>query len=505
MPLKTPFSLPKFNLSSTQSRVKLGLFAVVSIMGVFGLAHFKNQAYSANLTEVSVTSTNVRPSFRGALAAGNIAGTSKAIINTTANAYASSSSAQLVEGDVVRIGSAGTLRAYTVASTSSLSTFSLTAALLTGDSDAGDDVIATSSSTLNVRFKTVSAVNDGKFRILVPGIGAGAAIDGIPDGGGFDFGTTGGATVTCPADFANYTFAAGANTANDVTLDGTVYHSYTCAYTGTGAVATAFNGTTHDVISIAGLINPAPASNHTSGAADAYSVIIQHLDSSDNVVDFTTARIAIVEAVRVTAYVSPQITFKIFGLPAATSACGATTDVATTPVSVPFGELTIGGFKNAAQAMTVSTNAPGGYAVTAIENDQLGRNGAACTADPHIGGAGPNVPNNECIQDTLGDAGAATNAVSDEWVNSAKVGFGYALSDPNGTTTEAFAYNETPRVFSARQFADAENGDAPVTIFNDTTVTSNDNLYVCYRIIPDATTAAGNYENYITYTATATF
>lgn len=499
MPLSKLFSLPKLSSNTTQSKFKLGLFLTAGVLAAFGVAHYRGQTYSANLTGVSVTSNNVRPSFRGALAAGNVAGTSTVVINTTANAYASTSSAQLVEGDVIRIGSAGTLRAYTVASTSSLANFSLTAALLAGDADAGDDVIATSSATLNVRFTTASAINDGKFRVLIPSIGGAAALDGIPDGGGFDYGTLGGPTVTCPADFTNYTFGAGAKAGNAVTLNGQVYHSVTCAYTGTGDVGSVFNGTTHDYITIAGLINPAPAASHTSGTADAYSVIVQHLDSSNDVIDFTTARVAIVEAVKVTAYVSPQITFKIFGLPTSTSACGAVTDVDTTPVSVPFGELTLGNFRDAAQAMSVSTNATGGYAVTATENDQIGRNGGACTGDPTT------ATNGDCIQDVRGDAAGSSNTVSDEWNATTSVGFGYSLSDLNGTVTEAFAYNESARTFSARQFADGAAGDAPVTIFSDSTVTNNDNIYVCYRILPDATTAAGNYENYITYTATATF
>jgi hypothetical protein len=472
--------------------------AAACLVGGFGLAHWAGQTYSANLTSVSVTTTNSRPSFRGALAAGNTAGSSIITINTTPGSYASSSSAQLVEGDVLRIGSAGTLRSYTVASTSSLSVINLTAALLAGDADTGDDVIATSSATLNARFTTVSAVTDGTFRILVPSISGGASLDGIPDGGAFDYGTVT-PTVTCPADFTGYNFGAGTSTANDVTINGIAYHSYSCTYVGAGAVSTAFDGTTHDYMSIAGMLNPAPTTGHTTGTADTYSVIVQHLDSGSNVIDSTTVKIGVVEAVKVTAYVAPQISFRLIGLPAATSACGASTSVATTAVSVPFGDLTIGVFKTAAQALSVSTNASGGYVVTAVENDQLGRNGTACTGDPTT------ASNGNCIQDVRGDAAAASDTVSDEWVSTSQPGFGYSLQDVNSTVTEAFAYNESARTFSARQFADVENSGTPQTIFSDTTVAANDNLYVCYKIMPDATTAAGNYENYLTYTATATF
>ena len=500
MQSKLHFQLPKFSLKPNPSQIKAGIFLAVTLLGSVGFAHWYGQTYSAALTSVSVTSTNVRPSFRGALTTGNTVGSSTVTINTTPGSYASTSSAQLVEGDALLIGSAGTLRAYTVASTSSLSSFSLTAALLAGDADSGDDVIATASSNLAVRFTTASAVNNGKFRVLVPALSGAASQNGIPDGGHFDFGTGAGATVTCPTDFgAVYDFVAGTATASAVTIGSEDYHSFTCSYSGTGAVGRAFDNVTSPYVLINNLINPAPATGHMTGTADSYSIIVQQLDNSGNVIDFTTAKIAVVEAVKVTAYVAPQLTFQIIGLASGISACGATTDVVTTAASVPFGELSLTAFKNAAQAMRIATNAPGGYAVTAVANDQLGRNGGTCTGDALTATHG------NCIQDTRGDASTASDTLSNEWVLPASVGFGYALSDVNGTTTEAFAYNESARTFSARQFADAENSQAPVTIFSDTAVTSNDNIYVCYRVIPDATTAAGNYENYITYTATATF
>jgi len=497
----------KKNLHRVLSKIptqnwRVALVGGSCVVAVFCLAKVFGQVFSANLTDVSVTTTNSRLSFRGALDAGNTAGSSQIIINTVANdqagSYPSSSSAQLVEGDVLRIGSAGTLRAYTVASTSSFSTISLTAVLLAGDADVGDDVISTSSATLNVRFTTVSALTDGSFRILVPSVGGAASQDGIPDGGAFDYGTVA-PTVTCPANLTGYTFSAGAPSAAAVTLNGTVYHSYTCAYTGAGAVGTAFDGSTEDYISIASVLNPAPTSGHVAGTADTYSVIVQHLNTGGTVIDSTTAKIGVLEAVKVTASVAPQITFKVLGLAAAVSACGDTTDVTTTATTVPFGELTVGSFTLAAQGLSVSTNASGGYVVTALENDQLGRNGGACAGDPTT------ASNGDCIQDVRGDAAAAADGVSDEWVSTSQPGFGYSLQDVNTTVTEAFAYNESARTFSARQFADAENSGTAQTIFSDTTVASNDNIYVCYKIMPDATTAAGNYENYITYTATSTF
>jgi hypothetical protein len=79
------------------------------------------------------------------------------------------------------------------------------------------------------------------------------------------------------------------------------------------------------------------------------------------------------------------------------------------------------------------------------------------------------------------------------------------LSSAVGSPTLVFAYNESSRTFSAKQFADLAAGELAQTIFQRSTVTASDAVNVCYRIAPAATNAAGNYENYIVYTASATF
>ncbi len=471
------------------------------------MAFVNNQLESANLTSVSLTLANSRPSFRGALTTGNTAGSSIITINTTPGAYPSTSSAQLVEGDVLRIGEIYSLGSYTVASTSSNAVISLTSSLAAGDADSGDDVVASSSGSLTVRFTTVSAITDGGFRILVPALSSDtASADGIPDGGFFDFGQTA-PTITCPTNLTGYTFSAGAAAASTVTIGSTDYHAYTCEYTGAGAVSTAFDGTTNGAIVVSSVINPAPKTNHTIGTADTYNIIVQHLDTSDVVVDSTTAGLGVIEAVRVTATIPPQISFRIIGLAAGTSACGVTTNVLTTPAAVPFGEISIDAFTNAAHSLAVSTNATNGYIVTALENDQLGRNGGACAGDPTTSAT--------CIRDTAGNGGAMTHTASAEWTNASTAkGFGYSLHDVNGTTTEAFAYTTATGnctgTYCARQFADADGditspNEAPVSIFSGTTVADNHNLYVCYRIVASVTNASGNYENFVVYRATATF
>jgi len=472
---------------------------LVSSMFIGGI-YQKSQ--SASLSSVSATSSNSRLSFKGALTTGNTTGSSRVNLETTTGDYPSTTSAQLISGDSVAIGDTNSLGAYTITSIDSAGIFNITPVLLAGDSDNDDAVISTQSATQTIRFTTANAIANGTFRILVPSESNNAdAADGIPDAGQFDFGNVA-PTVTCPSN-ANlvYDFVAGAATASAVTIGSQDYHSYICAYSGTGAIGSAFNGSTNDAITINSIINPAPKVAHSTGAADTYKIIVQHLDNTFTVRDSTSVSVGVIEAVRVTASVAPQITFQISGIASGISACGQTTDVTTTAAAVPLGELSISAFTDAAQALSVSTNAANGYAVTALANDQLGRNAGTC--------AGDNV-GVDCIPDSRGDTTTMTHAVEDEWVTTAVKGFGYSLDNVNATgLTAPFEYDSIAGgcsgVYCARQFADNEDSQAAQTIFSNSTVADTHNLYVCYRAIISTSQAAGEYENDITYTATATF
>lgn len=493
---------------------RLAIFCLV-ITALLATNFIANKSYSLNMTSVSVTLANSRLSFRGGLASGNSVGGSLITINTTPGSFPSTSSAQLVQGDVVGIGDDGSISSYTVASTSSESTFSITTGLGSGDADTGDAVISTQSGQVTIRFTTVTAVPNGRFRVLIPAVTNNAdAADGIPDSGYFDMAASA-PTVTCPSNATTtYDFFSVSNgnngdaSASAQTIAGTDYHVFECAYSGTGAVGTAFDGSSNGAIVISNLINPAPKSSHTTGTADTYQLVVQHLDSSLAVQDSTAVGIGAIEAVKVTATVPTQINFRIIGITSGTTACGVSTDVTTTAAAVPFGEVPLDAFTDAAQTLTVSTNAVGGYSVTAVENDQLGRNGAACAGDPTA------TSNTSCINDSRGNNGLMQYSTNDRWDSVTYKGFGYSLDDSTNSVSngnaEAFTYSSTAGncsggTYCARHFADTENSESAVEIFGSNTVAENENLYVCYRIIPGTTTAAGDYENFVTYTATGTF
>ncbi|MDA1079647.1 MAG: hypothetical protein O2840_03085 [bacterium] len=481
------------------------VFGVV-FLAIAATGRFAEESYSANMTNVSATLSNSRLSFKGGLAAGNTVGSSQIKIATSG--YPSVATTQLQNSDTVIIGEGGSMASHTITEIVDADDFTIGTVLATGDADTGDDVISSQSSEINVDFTTVTAVADGKFQVLLPAeTTSNIAKDGIPDSGFFDFTyqldtTATKALVTCPANTGNYAFnETDANaTASAVTLSGLYYHVYECGYSGAGGV-----GTTINDFKIVNVINPAPKSGHAAGTADTYKPIIRQLNNTGTVIDQTTVSIGVIEAVRVTATVAPQITFSIAGIAASTAdRCGITTDATTTETSVPFGELSIAAFLQAAQEFTVSTNAADGYAVTAIENDQLSRNNATCTTD--------GSSNTDCLIDSAGDDNLMSHTNPDDWSSTAKPGFGYTLENVDAAYVNAmeFEFDGTQGscgggVDCYKQFADAQDSQSVERMFSSNDVASAETVYVCYQANISATQAAGNYENYITYTATANF
>jgi hypothetical protein len=476
--------------------VRFAVLTAVFAAGLFTLNLFDN-AYSANLSSVTVELDTPRLSYYADMASGMTAGTSIITIDTTGPAP-STSVANLFEGDTVKVG----MNEYTVLTTVGTDVIELTSGLSAGDNVDTAAIIATRSATLTATFDTVSAINGGSFRVLVPAASAGYQ-DGLPDQTGWDYTDDGATNVTlvCPGDDGGHTFGPGTKSPGSVTLGGQTYHSFVCPYTGAGSSGQNFS------IVVAGLINPAASSGHTVGTADQYRILVQHLDSGNNTIDQTSAAVALIESVKVTASVAPQITFTIGGVASSTSVCGISTSVTSTATLVPLGELAISQFRHAAQSLTVSTNANDGYVVTAAASDQLARPGVTCTGDGDT--------TTGCIPDSAGDGAGMTPADADEWTNTSTKGFGYTLAENTlGSNAAAvFEYNANnsggacgTNTDCYRQFADLEDSENPATLFSSTDVADNDSIYVCYKAVISSTQAAAeDYETDVTYRATATF
>lgn len=487
------------------------------VVGLFITAlpeYFSYKLRSANLSAVSVTMSNSKLSFFGRLDGNNAQGGSIVSLQTSGNP--SNSTANLFSKDVVWIGDGSTGSTYTVYTSTASGTenkFTITSTLDANDFQANDVVIATRSSSLTANFTTVTAIPNGYFRILVPASSnTSASADGMPDPGGFDYLATG-VGVTCPANATGYSFSTGVATATAVTVGSTTYHAYSCYYAGNGAIGQSFLAT------VSAVINPAPTNTHTVGTADTYSIIVQQMEvlgggtpATDNVIDATTVKVAPIEAVRVTASVAPTLQFSIAGISSASLPCddgNMSSKVTSSATNVPLGDLAISSFTDAAQTLTVSTNAVGGYVVTARENDQLTRIGTASCADGGTDGYGAG---HACIPDTTG---ASETGVGLTWSSTNTKGFGYTTkfrSTADASTPTRYAYFDGTNSsctgankFCARKFPDLQNLEAAEPIFSHTSTADTHKVDVCYRAVVAANQEAGDYENNITYTATATF
>ena len=459
---------------------------------------------SANLTATKDTLSSSRLSFMGRVdSAGTSVGSSVVLIDTVASDPSNSvSTANLAAGDTIHIGESN----YTVDTILDGDQFTITTTLAAGDADDGDLIYVIQRPIHTITFTTASAVPNGFFQVLLPAAtndipagGSGAGNEGVPDSDGFDFG--GGSVTITGTDATDYDFISEVSAATVSGAAGCTapanYHCFEFHYGGDGAASTAI---TLAIGSGANTpIAPGPKSGHTEATADEYRPIIKNFASGANpntdiALDQTTVSIGIIESVRVTATVDPSITFTIAGVASGATNCGAgaSTDIDTTtgtnaPLAVPFGSLTLNTFADAQHLLTVSTNASGGYAVTAAEDDQLS-----------IGGAGViTIPDTDC------DNEDCTITSGTEWNTGTDNGFGYSLQN-SGAASISFEWDDTALSFKAKPFA-VLGTDTPETLFSSTTVANAEAAYVCYRISVGATQQAGDYENLVTYTATATF
>jgi hypothetical protein len=480
------------------------LFASLLILGLTCLAQ-NYQPQAANLVSVSVTMGNSRFSYRG-----QVSGTPGSdtimdvIIDPAIDDYSANANTEITDAlkitDTLTFTGA-TAGDRTITGITDANTISLDSAIATTD----ETFYLAETSSLTAVFTTNADITAGYFQVLVPAATSDFT-DGIPDPGYFDFGSAPVVTCSSTGSHTPGVTTALAGQTGGILPSGT-WHVYACPYTtgGTGGTIT---------IGIPTIINPVPTVDHITGVAETYAVIVRNVRSSDNaVIDSTTVKIGAIEAVRVSATVVPSLTFTIEGDDGTSTHCGknpATESyVVTTASSVPFGEIDTGNFVYAAQKLEVTTNAIGGGIVTTIANDQLGRDGGVCldklTPVYTIGSGG--ADEYECIWDANVVGMSQTAEVDWLWTLTTETGFGYSIENID-SDAPAFEWDDGGADFLAKHFPDAENAAPahdPETIFGPLTPSNSDSIYMCYRIRPDAVTAAGDYYNYITYTATATF
>ncbi|MBU1088963.1 hypothetical protein KKA02_03750 [Patescibacteria group bacterium] len=476
------------------------------IIAFFKLSFFSDKLESANLSSVKDTLSTSQLSYYGTLGAGNSATDTLVKISTTSN-NPSDTTANLFSGDTISIGDSGStaLTSYTVKDIGNTGEFQITTGLNANNIIAGEAIIATRSTIHTVSFTPISNFTAGIFQFLIKAsTDSGEDLDdGIPDQEGFDFGMDVGGTtigsgtrlktadVSCPV-------GASAGVGTTAVIDTNSYHVISCTLGAgtTNAIGVGYTMTVGRALASGSqLINPSPASGHTPGQADStadvYSFYVRHLDSGSVVRDTTQGKIAVVESVRVTATIDPTITFIIdnTNVGSGDTRCGnvlSTNATNTTATSVAFDSLNLSAFNDLAQRLSCVTNAANGYAVTAFESDVLENVNTGVT-----------IPNTDC------DNEDCTASSETEWATeNTESGFGYSIENINATTT-TFTYG-VGTTFAARPFG--QGASNAVTLFNNSsTPTTTERIYICYRLTISTIQEAGNYENSLTYTATATF
>jgi len=461
---------------------------------------------TAGFTNASDTLSNGRLSYRAGVTTG-AASSSLVTIDSTGNA--DNNTNHLFPKDVVcysgsLLDGCYSQATYTVANIVDTTNFNFTPPLGASALSANDYVIASQSATHTIAFTLANAVpTAGDIYITIPALDTtGKTNDYFPDTNatvatnGFDLGGVGTTNISVASSGCNNNWTVASVTAGTASADHLIQinrSTDSCA-AGSTITVTVGDGTKK-------LINPAPITGHTQGAADVYTINVKTRDGSDNTLDQSNVKVALIEGVLVSATVQETLSVTIAGVASATSACGITTDVTTTATSVPWGTISsFGAFQEAAQTVTVSTNADGGYAVKSEENDQMGKDGKSCTL-PTSDTA--NLTDN-CIQDTTCGASACSESTSQDWTGTGYYGLGYSLANVSGTDA-AFTYNESSRTFSTKQFADQEATNTKQTIMSNAGPVASSQTYLCYRLNVSATQPAGYYFNKVQLTATATF
>ena len=482
---------------------RLLIYSLALLLGLVIFAQkfvFPRITKSGNLTSASATLSNSRLSYRAGVASGS---SGSAIVTIDATGNPDNNTSHLFPGDAlcftdVLINGCIGSTTYTAANIVNSTTFNLSPALAnTLLTDGYAD--ASQSGSLTIAFTTTSQVPlDGDILITIPMADNAKGNDGLPDAassiatGGFDLNAiaVGDITTTGCTD-ANWT-ATETITVGATTVDHTIrVDRVTTACAASSAVTVTIDATP-------GIVNPPPiTTGHTQGGADVYTVNVKTRDGSDNTIDQVDVLVAPVEAVFVSATVDETLTFAVAAGAAAASTCGQTTDITTTAMTIPWGTFAaVNTFYEGSHDLTVSTNADAGYSVKIEENDQMGKNGVACTGAT----AGESV---NCIKDTVCDA-TCSESTSTEWTTATNNGLGFSLANVSGTDA-AFLYNESSRTFSSRQIADIEGAETKQTIMSNAAQVSGSRAYVCYRASVSATQPAGYYYNKVKYTATATF
>ncbi len=484
------------------------LFVLITAT-VFSIVFYSRPVKSAPPTNVKDTLSSSQLSYFARIGTGVSSGDS--LIRVALSGNPTNDTNNLFVGDTIGIGTTGVgvgtsgpLTKYVITGIGNTATFQINSAIGQSNAFVGAAIIATHSAIHTISFTPQSNNTSGFWEFLIKASDrAGETVnDGIPDTNGFDLGQDVGATttgvgtrlkitdVTCPTWGVGVTTAYSIGTTTIVSGVGSsgLYHVVTC-YLGVGGTNQVGVGYSLAIGSTASqLINPSPK-DANEGSADVYTFFVRHRDSSNLLLDSDTVqgKIALVEAVRVTATVDPTLTFVIdaLGVSTGSTACGAaayqSNAANTTATQVQFGSLLIGSANDLGQRLSCTTNAANGYVVTVYEDGKMENIASGVT-----------IPDTNC-----GGNNCTTSGVGTSWTSFSASGWGYSIQNISVGTTILNPPHYRP-------FGDGA-ANAQQIIKNISLPSATEQAYVCYRLTASTTQSTGNYENRLIYTATATF
>jgi len=463
------------------------IFTVLVLPTYFTL--FANQNKIIAVSGLKDQVSNAQLSFFARLS--SYSGSSLKVLNSPIGVAPNLFTTNLAIGDTVAVAAGVGSSVFYIRDIGDTNSMSLSTAI--GRTVPNGYIIATRSGTHTVSFTPITfGGTTEKWQFLIKASTSTATNpfkDGMPDQDGFDIGGSNCATagcllkstdVTCP--YSTGTASIGTTivlTASDIGDSAFVgtYNVIECAYSGATSkigvggsmIVGAANGTQ--------LINPSSSSGRTFGVADVYFYGLRQLDGSDNVIDLSFGKIAVDDSVRVTAIVDPVLSFTIAGND--TVKCGspvAVSPASSTPTALNFSSLVLEStVNNLSQLITATTNSAGGYVVQAFENRPLTMIGTTTT-----------LPN--------------TTANNTAWPSvTASSGFGYSMEV--GVTRAGAVLG----VGSTSNYKAFGVGYANAATVLSHSAPSVDSAYMCYRISATLQQPAGEYENSVSYIATATF
>jgi hypothetical protein len=480
--------------------VKKGLILTIILLVYF---LFPKQSFAA-FTSVSDTLSTSRPSAATVLTTNQPAAQNYVIVdNSKGNLFLASDSAVIKQD-------AGSYKDYaTVASSSGYTANQKVIYFSRNLTFAHYSQVATAIVPITARhiisFRTGDGMHSGAHIVITfPTLASTDSDSSSPSASGFMFNNLQSSDITWTAQAAG----GGANpmgcNAGGTTISGTSAGStptLDCQIPADLAVNTTLTAT------IAGkLINPTNAITDASceGAqtctADTWKITIK--DDTET----SVALAGTVEPVTVQAIVAPSMTFTISGEGPSVNYntigganCGSETasngSISTLASSVNLGYLSSAAINHAAQLITVTSNSPTGYSITATSSGQFS-NAALNTAIPDAN-SGVGLNDNDKPAPALITSGTAAFGISPCGTDTSTATWGNGTIGTSGTSTAKFS-NPWNRPGNGPYYA-------TISSYSGGSMSSGRTTVIRYGAAISTTTSPGNYQNYFTYVATPIF